>query len=206
VLQSFGQLPQHIESLLAIREMIDSRLYAIDLCYQHRLIDSVLVLMYSLIDHMASLDREQEHEFVTRQDFISWADEFLVKDSGLPCTAVDLYAARCGILHACSAEASLIRRGEAAYLYHAWGPVSDVELQCLLNEYFSRQGSSAPLPARAVQLEDMLAQLRTAIDRCLDALENDSERRERVLGRGPELLTYGGLPAQDTSDSQPRDS
>lgn len=57
----------------------------------------------------------------TRADFIAWAEKYLLPESGLDCTALELYAARCGALHTMSPESQLAREGKARRVLYAWG-------------------------------------------------------------------------------------
>jgi hypothetical protein len=83
---------------------------AIDLCFQERLITPTLALLYSGIDTMAWLGVPDNREDVTGNDFTRWADHYLLPDSGLACTSLDLYSSRCGIVHSMTAESRTIRR------------------------------------------------------------------------------------------------
>jgi hypothetical protein len=58
-----------------------------------------LMLLYSGIDIMANLDQPRSVLEAGRAGYIRWAEEYLLKDSGLPCNGEDIYAARCGLLH-----------------------------------------------------------------------------------------------------------
>jgi len=78
----------------ALEKHIDHLLTAIETCIANKFTLPALILMYSAIDTMAWLNRDEEHEDVTRSDFILWVETFLLPDSGLSCTAIDLYAAR----------------------------------------------------------------------------------------------------------------
>ncbi len=70
---------------------------AIDLCISTKFYTSALKLIYAAIDNLAYL--MTNHQTVKKPDFIRWVDSFLLPLSGLNCTAKELYAARCGLLH-----------------------------------------------------------------------------------------------------------
>jgi len=59
------------------QELIDS----IDLCYSCKLFTPSLILLYSAIDIMASLDRETSHDYVLRCDFLAWVDTYILRYS-----------------------------------------------------------------------------------------------------------------------------
>jgi hypothetical protein len=91
-----------------------------------------LILMYSAIDIMAWLDRDEKASDVTRSDFIRWAETYLLPDSGLDCTATDLYAARCAVLHSYTARSQLSRKGRAKEIFYAWGTAKEETLRATL--------------------------------------------------------------------------
>lgn len=70
---------------------------------------SALVLAYVCIDSMAFLSLPEGKQEQTRKDFIRWVDTYLKGHPEQPYQyrGVDVYAARCAVLHAFSAEAAL---------------------------------------------------------------------------------------------------
>lgn len=91
-----------------------------------------LILLYSAIDIFASLARPASKASVTRDDFIHWVETYMLPGSGLACTAIDLYAARCSLVHTYTAESSLSRDRKARPIqYDQWGKDS---LQDLITE------------------------------------------------------------------------
>lgn len=88
---------------------------------------SAVTLMFAAVDALAALRRPIGQQDTTRMDFIAWVDRYLNPQRTLDCTAVDLYAARCGVLHTYSAESRLERQGEARRVIYQWrgGPAAD---------------------------------------------------------------------------------
>jgi hypothetical protein len=69
-----------------------------------------ILLLYATIDIFASLGRPIDQEDTDPDIFKDWVDKYmLLPDSGLPCNAKDIYAARCGFLHTLTAESRLSR-------------------------------------------------------------------------------------------------
>lgn len=62
-----------------------------------------LILIYAGIDAMASLGMPSDRSRATRADFISWCDAYMSFPGSEQLTGVDLYGARCGLLHTYSA-------------------------------------------------------------------------------------------------------
>ena len=80
----------------------------------------LLVLILATIDILGALSGEDEDPRSTGRYFREWADKYLLPDSGLNCTASDLWGARCGILHTYSPASDDSRRGRARQIAYAW--------------------------------------------------------------------------------------
>jgi hypothetical protein len=100
-------------------------LEAIKICLKNGKDNPSLILLYSGIDIMAWLDLPQDRIETTRDDFISWVDKYLLPESGLECTAIDLYAARCGILHSYSFFSRLSKIKKAKKIYYSTGKANN---------------------------------------------------------------------------------
>jgi hypothetical protein len=169
--------------LNAIQQLV----LAIDVCLERGLVAPTLALVHSGIDTMAWLGLPDGQHDVTGEDFIRWVDSYLLPESDLPCTAVDLYSARCGVLHSMTAESRAIRRGTANRLFYAWGNRSAEDLQ--------RMADLVDASVVAVQLETLVKAFRTAIDRFVGVLERDPDVSKRVharLGKVFEITQLAG--------------
>ena len=100
---------------------------AIRLCINNNLHGPALILIYSTIDILATLGRDTKHRHVKKDDFLQWVEKHLLPDSDLDCSAIDLYGARCGILHSYSPASNLSDLGSAKMLIHVWGSDSEAE-------------------------------------------------------------------------------
>src|SRR5437773_3688345 len=107
-----------------LRAQLYDILNGIGACLDHHFAIPALMLIYSGIDGMAYVSLPDNRPDVQRPDFEAWTTTYLLPDSGLPCTAVDLYAARCGLVHSQNVDSRLARQGSARHLwYHLRGPV-----------------------------------------------------------------------------------
>ena len=86
---------------------------AIQLTFDSKKQLPTLILLYSTIDILAWLNKPSTHPDVAKSDFISWVDRFFLQGTNLQCSSVELYAARCGIVHSYTAESKLSREGKA---------------------------------------------------------------------------------------------
>jgi hypothetical protein len=164
-------------------------LRAIELCWEHRLYGPMLMLLYSSIDALAWLGCRLGEPEVKPGDFTEWVDRYLIPDSGLPCTAADLYSARCGLVHSLTPDARNIRKGYARQIYYAVGPNRAMVLQYAIE--------NSPEPAVAVQLESLLSAFREAFTKFFDAAESDSELMARIESRRSRIfVTYTDGPTK----------
>jgi hypothetical protein len=84
--------------------------------WDRRALRATLILVYSGIDAMAYLTMPAAKDRVTRADFVSWADQYLrfrdaARNPTLSIPGLELYAARCGVVHTYSTEADLHKQG-----------------------------------------------------------------------------------------------
>jgi hypothetical protein len=129
---------------------------SIELCFKNQFVTPSLMLTYATIDIMAWLDRDKNHTDVQRSDFIKWVEAYLLPNSQLSCTAIDLYAARCSLIHSYSAASRLSREGKASEIFYAWGTADEKDLQKLID----LEGSH---DAKAVQVEDLVDALKQGV-------------------------------------------
>lgn len=100
---------------------------AIKTCVEARLVLPALVLIYTGMDIVASIERKPGDK--VGPSFTFWVDRYVLKDRQLPCTSIELYAARCGILHTLTPESDLARAGKARHIVYAWGSGAPLDLQ-----------------------------------------------------------------------------
>ncbi len=106
----------------------------INLCLKdNRFIGPGLILLYSGIDILAWLNCPKNQKDVNREAFEKWTNKYLLPDSNLPCTATDLYAARCGIVHSFSSVSRLLRDNEAREIWYARSEKAAKFLQDYIN-------------------------------------------------------------------------
>ena len=105
-----------LETLIKNLDGLDE---AVVRCLGARLILPALSILFVGIDIVASLERQPGEG--TKTSFTRWVEQYLLPAKPLGCTSLDLYAARCGILHTFTAESDLSRTGKARKLYYAWG-------------------------------------------------------------------------------------
>jgi hypothetical protein len=89
----------------------------IDLCLNEALVVPALALIYSGIDVLGFLGSTEP--WATRATFIPWADKYLaefLKKRGIG--GIDLFSARCGVLHTGQARSNMVENGDAPELWY----------------------------------------------------------------------------------------
>jgi hypothetical protein len=157
-------------SLESFKNNINDLLVAIHSCESKRFILPSLILIYSGIDIIASLERRKGEG--TKDSFTRWVDEYLLKKNPLPCTALELYAARCGILHALTAESDLSRKGFARQIIYAWGKGNESDLQ--------KTAQSLGHNAIAIHVSELILAFQNGIDLFLQDISQDHDRAKNI--------------------------
>jgi hypothetical protein len=157
----------------------------IEACIEKKAITPALVLIYSAIDTTGWLDSREA--FTTRNDFISWVDNYLLKANPLKCTALDLYAARCGLLHTFTPDSQLSSLGRARVICYAWGEAkADVMQQAI-----DIKNKANDLVA--VQVNDLYQAWLSGLALWGEELEKDPVRKTRVLAKAGKFFAEMGV-------------
>ena len=162
--------------LNALEKNLDNVIKSIDLCLNAKLQISSLVLLYSAIDIVAWLNRSASKEQASRKDFIRWVDDYLLPNPNIKCRAIDLYAARCAIVHSYSFSSMLSKDGEAKEIYYSWGKANIKSLQ---NDIDRRLKKSAI----AIHINDFLEVFKEGVEKFKVSIKNDKEKEKIVCGR-----------------------
>src|SRR3989441_9826816 len=112
-------------NLTPLESTVGELLAAADLVMERGYAMPGLILLYSLVDTMAWLSLPEGVEDVRGTDFISWVRTYGLEQRVAPCTADELYGARCGLLHSFSPDSRRSRRGEIRPIYYVWGGAGD---------------------------------------------------------------------------------
>jgi len=139
---------------------------------QKKRIVPALILIYSGIDSFSYLSEVSDQK--GRGVFKAWVKKWMLGKYSLPCNEVDLYAARCGLLHRQMSEAQLTEDKNAKELYYAWGNKDQEELQKGIDSTDKKD------QAVAINIEDLVWSFRKGIADCMDEIKKD-ERWDRVF-------------------------
>jgi hypothetical protein len=158
-----------------------SLMSGIDTCLERNLKGSALTLIYSTIDTAGWLDTDQT--FTTRHGFINWTEKYLLTAKPLACTAIDLYAARCGLLHTFTPDSQLSASGQARRLCYAWGTAKVEDVQRLIDVTNGNQIYAA------VHVDELHEALKLGLLAFVDDIENDQPRNARVMAKAKKFFS-----------------
>ncbi len=157
----------------------------IEACVEKKLNGSALILIYSGIDTVGWLDSAEE--FATRTSFMNWVDTYLLKAKPLACTSLELYAARCGLLHTLTPDSQLCSSGKARYIYYAWGTADAQDLQCVI-DLTNKSGKYV-----VVHVSDLYEAWKLGVLDFIEELEKDPDRKAWVYKKADKFFAELGL-------------
>jgi len=102
------------------------------LCLEKKLLMPTLILIYTLMDSYAWATSEKKSNDVRRR-FEEWTDKWVLSQKTLLCTATELFAARCAVLHTLTSQAELTKSGKVRQVTYAWGTADSAQLQASLD-------------------------------------------------------------------------
>ncbi|WP_059395512.1 hypothetical protein [Pseudomonas putida] len=156
----------------AVWSSIKSDLHAVAVLTHNGCDIHALSLMYSSIDKMAWISSTNiDHG---RKEFMAWVDSYFLPGFATPLAAVDIYAARCGFLHAGTAESKLYRDSKAKLIINPTGPRRpQAEVEAEVNLTLPKLGLT-PSDVVVVQCIDFSEQWVVSMQRFTDAIEADA--------------------------------
>lgn len=158
-------------------------LKGIELCLERECLVSAVTLLFSAVDALSALTRATTQGKTDSEVFKSWCDRYLQPSANIRCSATDLYAARCGVLHLYSAESDLASRGIACRLVYQWraGPRADAKV-------------ALPKDALVVEVESLFQVFKRGAHQFMIDSETDPEVRTRVQHHLRTMLCYEPFP------------
>jgi hypothetical protein len=159
---------------------------AIEVCLKSNIKLPALLLVYTLIDIASWLDSDEKS---VKKRFTGWVDKYMLPNNTLRCTSLELYAARCGLLHNYSATSDLTS-DEVRRIFYAWRPSRVEDLAGLIELYtqvMARLGKEAEQIV-ALQAEDILSALQTGVDKFLSDIADDPQRTARAYAKTENMM------------------
>ena len=102
---------------------------AIGTLFKEDLLPHSLVIIYSTIDTCGLLDAPPQQAAATGASFKAWVKKYVLTYPGLEFNEVDLWGARCAVLHTFTSESDLSNAGKARELQYYTGDKSAPHIQ-----------------------------------------------------------------------------
>jgi len=131
-----------------------------------------IILTYAAIDAMSFLSMPMNQKEVQGRDFINWVEKYMRTDPNQPYqyNGIDLFGARCGIVHRYGATSRLSDSGESKiFQYHNGG-----------NHIYKPDIHENLV---AISWSRLIADFFSAMDRFLGDIMNDTALNKRVASR-----------------------
>lgn len=145
----------------------------IEACLEKRLMMPALALIYSGIDVLGWL--ASSVEYASRPSFLDWVENYLLKAVPLNRTALDLWGARCGILHTLTGKAKPMPGEQPRQICYAYSTAEIQKIQRSID--LGKMGHKYV----AIHLDDLWEAWRIGVVRFMEEMGKDPEMKSRVL-------------------------
>ena len=172
------------------RSTFEKMFEAASLCRERALDLPMLVLIYASLDTLAWAVYGHEIKEVGRR-FELLCERYVLPKSKIDCTALELYAARCSIVHSLGWESKLSKTGKARAVFYSVGEADARSAYAALN-------IEQPDKFVAVSADELLSATKMAVARIIQKAEHDSALAARfAIAEGKQYLSL------DTKLSEP---
>lgn len=131
---------------------------------------------------MAWLNRPYSQPDVCRKDFEEWVKKYLLPGSGIQCNSIDLYSARCGIIHSFTYESKKTREGKAKKIVYSWGTAKAEDFQELIDSI----GDFSTITLHINMLHEAFLM---GVKHFIQSLSDDSKKAKIVYKRANKFFT-----------------
>lgn len=154
----------------------------IEACIDRKATIPALVLIYTAIDITGWLNGDDPNTKV-RDRFTNWVDQYLLSAKPLRCTSIDLYAARCGLVHTFTPDSRLSDQGQARRICYARGNTKSDDLQ----QTIKRMNKTSEYVA--IHVEELYEAWRLGLLAFTEELAQDPTRASRVYARAKKFFS-----------------
>ena len=116
-----------------IERYFSGAIEAVTALFDKALYGHVLIVIYSTIDTCGLLDAPATQVSASGDSFKNWVKKYLPANPGIEFNEIDLWAARCAVLHTFTSESDLSRAGKARELQYYSGDKSSPQGQHLIS-------------------------------------------------------------------------
>ena len=139
-----------------------------------------LILIYSAIDSFSSLSEISDRK--GRNIFKVWVKKWMLDKYPLPCNEVDLYSARCGLLHQQISKSQLTENKKAREIYYVWG---NANLEFLKTAIYDTNKKDDVV---AVKVEELFWSFRKGMADCMNEIEKNRDWKEKFDEKANKLF------------------
>lgn len=143
----------------------------IEICIENKLTLPSLTLIYSGIDTFSWVSYGDKLSVCEK--FTKWIENYMYKKKKLAPRPIDLYAARCAIVHTLTPESTLSKQNKALQICYASGDANLSELKKLVDE-------KLPGKAVCVHLNDLFESFKLGIVCFLETKGTERECQKRM--------------------------
>ncbi len=145
-------------------------------CINKHMIIPALVLIYTAIDSASWIASENPSESVGTR-FQNWVNKWMLNNGKLKCTAEELYAARCGVLHTLTPNSTLSEKKGVRKIAYAWGNAKYEELEESITALSMNDNVAS------IHLEDLFWSFREGFANYLEHVFSSDEERDKFLSQ-----------------------
>ncbi|UTA53166.1 hypothetical protein L3D22_12365 [Lysobacter soli] len=164
---------------------------AITTLYQRELYGQVLILIYAAIDTAGLLDAPPSQTTASGESFKNWTKKYLLVQPNIEFDEVDLWGARCAVLHTFTSQSNLSNAGKAKELQYYSGDKESPAAKQFVSIAKTMQGGKH-LP---VHYEDFLQAFFAAIRAFVHDLDANCSSNSAYLDRLRNILQLHPVPA-----------
>ncbi len=100
----------------------------INLLYKHKLFGQMLIIMYSAIDSFGLFDSRLSNNKAKGETFKNWVEKYILKNSKVNASPIDLWSNRCGLLHTHTSKSDLSNNNKAKEIQYFSGNRKDPKM------------------------------------------------------------------------------
>ncbi|CAG1065988.1 hypothetical protein BAC1_01585 [uncultured bacterium] len=151
----------------------DSILKDIIDCLKNDKLTVAMMLTYCAMDAMAFLALPKGQDFVEKKNFMAWIRRYMKADASQPYQyqPIDVYSARCGLIHNYGAESALSKCGKSKIFIYSYGRKNHIFKPTVKPNIV------------IISVDTFISDFLTAVNRFLVDIEKDYDLRNRVDSR-----------------------
>lgn len=169
-------------NLNEIQQKYDKILYSIKLAKDNECFESVLILMYSMLDSLSWLNSNslQIEKRNVKNDYINFLNKYYIKYLNINILAEEIYNARCAIVHTISGESKMKNIKSLAYS-------NNINAANETNDFLNKCNR---IDVIAVDTVNMLEALVHAYKEFFKDINQDNNKRSNVIKKSENYYNF----------------